>query len=341
MNALGDFALEQENKPIKTKWSRRQFLAGLSGTAAMAGITLGNHTKPSYAGLANDAGKVQQICIFSKHLQWLDYAGMAETAAEIGFDGLDLTVRPGGHVLPERVEDDLPKAVEAVKKTGLSVPMITTRINDHNDRLTEPILKTASQLGIRYYRLGYYKYEESKSIPARLAEIKPMLQGLVELNKQYNICGDYQNHAGSDRVGAPLWDLWELMKDLDSRWLGVQFDIRHATVEGGTVWPINFRLVASRTHTIVIKDFKWEKTPKGWQLQNCPLDQGMVDFRKYFKMLKQIGFSGPLSMHFEYPLGGANKGIRKLDIPRAKVIEAMRSDLRQLKTWLGEFELKI
>jgi len=42
-----------------------------------------------------------KISIFSKHLQWLDYKEMANVLSEVGFDGADLTVRPGGHVLPD------------------------------------------------------------------------------------------------------------------------------------------------------------------------------------------------------------------------------------------------
>ena len=52
-------------------------------------------------------------CVFSKHLQFLDYEEVGKTAKNMGFDGIDLTVRPRGHVLPERVEDDLPRAVQA------------------------------------------------------------------------------------------------------------------------------------------------------------------------------------------------------------------------------------
>lgn len=36
-----------------------------------------------------------KICIFSKHLQRLNYNDMASLAAEIGFEGIDLTIRPG------------------------------------------------------------------------------------------------------------------------------------------------------------------------------------------------------------------------------------------------------
>ena len=69
-----------------------------------------------------------EVHLFSKHLQFLDSNEMAAATAEMGFDGLDLTVRPKGHVLPERVADDLPKAVEAMKKYDLHPKMMTTNI---------------------------------------------------------------------------------------------------------------------------------------------------------------------------------------------------------------------
>ena len=78
--------------------SRRNFVSGL----AMAGALIPVH------GLTKESSKKKMpICIFSKHLQWCNYKEMADLAGEIGFDGVDLTVRPKGHVLPERVEEDL------------------------------------------------------------------------------------------------------------------------------------------------------------------------------------------------------------------------------------------
>jgi hypothetical protein len=55
------------------------------------------------------------LCLFSKHLPKLNYAELASTVKQIGFEGVDLTVRPGGHVLPERAAEDLPRAVEAIR----------------------------------------------------------------------------------------------------------------------------------------------------------------------------------------------------------------------------------
>ena len=320
--------------------NRRRFLKSSMGfTAATISI-------PMYIGAAVTAGrslekneKKFQICIFSKHLQWLDYDGMAQTAAELGFDGVDLTVRRNGHVLPERVEDDLPKSVEAIKKAGIEPLMIVTDINDPDDPNTEKILKTASALGIKYYRLGYYVYSEAQSIASTLEQVKPKIKDLAAMNKHYNIHGAYQNHSGSKYVGAPVWDLWELFKELDPQYIGCQFDIRHATVEGGMVWPIHLRLMAKYIKTLVIKDFSWEMQNNKWRIVNCPLGDGVVDFDGYLQLLKKLSIVGPISVHYEYDLGGANRGLTKLTIEKEKVLTAMRQDLEFLKTRLRKNDL--
>ena len=317
------------------KQSRRQFLS--ASALSVAPLILGSAGVRKL--LAADDKPQQSVHIFSKHLQWLDYKGMAETAAEVGFDGVDLTVRPRGHVLPERAVDDLPKAVEAVKKAGIKVMMMTTAITDPQDPLTEPILKTASRLGVRYYRTGYYRYDRAKSVPATLDEIRPRLRDLAAMNEHYGIAASYQNHAGDGYVGAPLWDLHSLLKDFDPRWIGSQYDIRHATVEGGTSWPTTLRLLAPHINTLVAKDFLWAQRDGKWRTENCPLGQGMVDFPKYFSMLDDQKIAVPFSLHLEYPIGGAEHGARKLDTNAEHVTTAMRKDLTRLKTWLRKRSL--
>lgn len=314
--------------------SRREFLRTSAAVAALPALYTTKTIAASPAS-GEEAKKPAKICIFSKHLQWLDYQGMAKTAAEVGFDGIDLTVRPDGHVLPQRVREDLPKAVEAVKAAGLDVPMITTAITDPNDALTADVLAVASKLGIRYYRMGYYQYQDSRSIQQTLSEARPMLRDLAAMNKQYNIVGAYQNHSGSQYVGACIWDLYELLKDLDPHWIGSQFDVRHATVEGGTTWPVHFRLMSPYINTLVAKDFRWAQIKGVWQPQNCPLGEGMVDFQRFFKMLRKAGIEVPFCLHLEYELAGAERGASRLTGDKQQVIEAMRKDLRFLRMALA------
>jgi L-ribulose-5-phosphate 3-epimerase len=312
--------------------SRRTFIRNVS--AAGAAVSLAGLLSVNLKAENKQSTKMQ-ICIFSKHLQWLDYDEMAETSAEIGFDGIDLTVRPGGHVLPENVITDLPKAKKAADKAGIAMPMMATAINNPDDPLTEPILKTAQDYGIQYYRMGYLKYKKEMAIDACLDTYKPLMAKLANLNETYKIHGAYQNHAGGN-VGAPVWDLWPLLKGVNPEWLGCQYDIRHATLEGGYSWPLALKLLQNYIRCMVIKDFKWVEVDGKWQAKNMPVGEGMVDFRSYFQMVKELNITGPISLHYEYPvLTEEEKSLSHAE-KKKKTIAVMRKDVLTLRKLLEE-----
>ncbi|UCH61776.1 MAG: sugar phosphate isomerase/epimerase [Fidelibacterota bacterium] len=315
-----------------TEMTRGEFLTMMAATGIILPTTrLAGMTEKSRPGKGGNL----PLCIFSKHLQFLDYDAMAETAAEIGFDGVDLTVRPGGHVLPENVERDLPRAVKAVRQAGLEVNMMTSRITDPDDPQTVSILKTAGRLGIGYYRMGYLKYKEELGVVQTLESYKPQLRELAGLNEKYGIHGAYQNHSGT-RIGGPVWDVWLLIKDLDPRWVGCQYDIRHAVVEGGISWPLGLKLLGSHIKITAIKDFYWAKVDGVWKVQNCPLGEGMVDFKTYFKMVNELRIEGPVSIHFEYPMPAESEGKLSLEQRRQKTVTVMKRDLETLRSMLKE-----
>jgi sugar phosphate isomerase/epimerase len=278
--------------------SRRAFIK----QSAMAGVGLplmGTKLVQDRAGA--DSTKKCPVCIFSKHLQFLeDYDDLADALLEAGLDGVDLGVRPGSHVEPDRVEEDLPRAVEAITKRDLLVPMMVTRIGDPEDPKTERVLKTSSQLGIKHYRMAYYRYEESLGMKKNLEKYRQMMKGLAGINESYQIHGAYQNHSGT-LVGAPLWDLWLLLDGLNPEWIGCQYDIRHATAEGTGSWPLGLELLKPFIKCIVFKDSKWEKIKGKWRAVYVPLGEGIIEVDRFLGYLKESGFSGPVSMHFEYP----------------------------------------
>ena len=316
--------------------SRKKFIA----SSVLAAISLQSVLKafasqPVVNNITNEPlpAIAMKICIFSKCMHWLNYEDMAAMAAEIGFDGIDLTVRPGGHVLPERVTQDLPKAVAAIEKAGLKVYMITTNIKSADETYTADILKTAAGLGIKYYRTAWYDYDQSIDIPTNLELIKKRLAGLLALNKQYNMHGAYQNHAGQ-YFGASIWDLWLALKDLDPAYISCQYDIRHATVEGPDTWSTSLNVLHKHIKTIAIKDFTWAPQGAKWQARTVPLGGGIVNYDKYLSMIKQYQISGPASMHFEYALGGAEDGAKTITIQAAVFKAAIKKDLDTFKEML-------
>ena len=323
--------------------TREDFLTTSFLTSAGLSLQLMGFGKDDNFSVHNSSKTIadskMKICIFSKQLQWMNYQEMATAVADMGYDGIDLTVRKGGHVLPERVAEDLPKAVEAANKAGIKIYMISTEIEDANNPLTKKIIETASVLGIRNYRLQGLNYQKDIDMLTNLEIIKSKYARLAELNKTYNVRGDYLNHSG-EGFGSSIWDLWLTIKDLDSKYIGSQFDIKHSTIAGAYSWPVDFKLIHNYVRTTVIRDFFWEKkNNKKWEIQAAPLGTGMVDFKKYFGLLKQYGIQGPICVMQDYVLGGAENGAKTLTIPKKDVLAAMKKDLNVLKTLLKEHEL--
>ncbi|MGH9665883.1 MAG: sugar phosphate isomerase/epimerase family protein [Bryobacteraceae bacterium] len=310
--------------------SRRELIAAATGLAAV----------PATAAPA--AAEGLKVAIFSKHLQFVSGGALAAAAAEMGFDGIDLTVRKGGHVDPARAVQDLPAIVKIIREHHLEVPMVTTDIIDADSPHAEDVLRAMQDLGIRNYRWGGFNYDYSKPLAAQLDALKPRVARLAALNKRYNATAMYHTHSGIGVVGASIWDLYIVLKDFDPEAVGMNYDIGHATIEGGFGgWINSFYITGRHLRGIAVKDCLWEKdAQKGWRAEFVPLGTGMVHFPKFFGMVKQSGFSGPLQIHFEYPLGGANNGARKLTVSQDVVFTAMKRDLQRLRGYLKDAGLQ-
>lgn len=315
---------------MSAKYDRRDFVKYglLSGTLIPMApyITMAASHKP-----VQDDDELN-ISVFSKHLQFLDYEDLASVSADIGFDGVELSVRDGGHVLPENVERDLPRAIAAIKDAGLNADMIVTGIKELNP-LTRTVLETAAAQGVKYYRMGYLRYPKNGSIPEALEHYRGKVKELANFSYSLGIQCCYQNHNGTS-VGSNVWEIWELLKDTDPEAMAAQYDIYHAVVEGGRSWPNGVRLLQDRISNIVLKDFRWEKIDGRWQVYKTPLGDGMVDFDAYFKMLKEFAIHVPVAMHFEFDLFGAERGSREVaESVRPTIYEAMKKDLELARKW--------
>lgn len=271
-----------------------------------------------------------QTTIFSKHLHWLNWENLAERSKNIGFTGIDLTVRPGGHVLPERVEEDLPKVHEICKKAGIEITMLCTNIQSSDEDAAAKILNTASQLGIKQYRMGWYFYQKERSLCENLEDIKCRLKDLAAMNEHYKIKGSYQNHDG-DWFGSSVWDLGSLLKEIDSPWLGCQYDILNATIEAANSWVWGLEYLSKYIHSIDIKDALWVIENGKQKLKYVPLGQGMINLKTFLHYIHKLRINVPYSFHFEYELGGAEKGLDYLRTPAQNVISSIKNDFSLFK----------
>jgi len=298
------------NAAMSQMFTRRTFLRNCAAAAALTPfISFGKESR-------------YRFCAFEKPLQFLSYDDMAALMAECGFHGIEATVRKGGHVLPERVEDDLPEMVEALKKHGLEMTILTSDINNASQPQAHKVLATAKKLGITRYRMLWYQYDLAKPVRPQLEAIRPQVKDLVAMNRELGVTALYQNHSGAKMVGAPLWDIYDIIQDHDPKQISIAYDIMHATAEGGLDWPIQFNLIQSHLGAVYVKDFTWENH----KTKATPLGTGQIN-HDFFALLKKSGFNGPISMHVEY-LERVND--RKIQA------DAFKKDFGTLRKWLND-----
>ena len=319
--------------------TRRDFVAVMS----MAGASLSLGGISSAVAATEETAPAAQnnavpIYFFSKPLDRFEVGFMADTLAGAGLDGFELTVRPGGKVEPDRADNDLPKFAEAIRNHKLALKMMVTSITGANSPFTEKVLKAASEVGVKHYRLGYYDYDFKAGILESLQKHKTSLQQLVAINKQYQIQAVYQNHSGI-RVGAAVWDVWELIRGLPVEQVSMQYDVRHAVTEGALSWILGMRLVRPYIGSLAIKDFTWNVSGGKARAVNVPLGEGIVDFNAYFKIIKELNIKTPISVHAEYPLlSSAEEDLSLME--KQKVITAkLKKDVDFVRTQFANHQI--
>ncbi len=273
--------------------TRREWIAAAAALPAAA------QNKPA-AAPPPPPRKKPILCIFSKHLQKIEYPELGEVIQQLGFEGCDLTVRKGGHVDPAKAQVDLFRAIESIQAAGVQVPMITTDITSATVYTSQMVLAIAGHSGVPLFKPGYWRYQPGDNIETRISQVRAEAAGVVTVGRAYGMTAGFHNHSGN-YVGEAVWDTRAIIQDLDPRFAGYYFDPCHATAEGGVAgWLISLRLALPRLKMVALKDFYWEKTGGKWKMTMCPIGQGMVDWPKFFEMLAAARFTGPISLHIEY-----------------------------------------
>ncbi|HTV01484.1 MAG TPA: TIM barrel protein, partial [Luteitalea sp.] len=202
-----------------------------------------------------------------------------------------------------RVTDDLPKAIAAIKDAGSQVAMLTTELTQPTDPTAPAVMAAAAAVGVRHLKAGYYRYAFA-DVTRELATATASFQALVGMAAKAGVVLAYHNHSGY--IGAPVWDTLQMIEGVPAAATGVYFDVRHATVEGGEAgWRVAFQRSVPHLRMLAMKDFYWDKGRDGrWRVVDCPLGEGMVDWKTYLAGVRAAKFAGPISLHVEYDTGG-------------------------------------
>jgi len=278
-----------------------------------------------------------QIVMFSKHLGGLPLPEAGRRIRELGFQGVDLTVRPGGHVLPERVERDLPVAVRQLADLGLAVPMITTGITGTSDPHAEATAATAARLGIRELKLGYWPYRDPGTLRGQLDAARGAMDGLEALARKHGVRVSIHTHSGA-YLSASAGNLYLILHGRDPHHAGAYVDPGHLTLEGfDQGWKLGLDLLQGYLSMVAVKTFGIFQEPAEpggparWRHRLVPLRDGIARWADVFATLKKLGWDGILTFHSEYQ--GAHSW---RDLTLEELLIQTREDLAYLRPILRE-----
>jgi hypothetical protein len=239
--------------------SRRGFVAGLAAAAAAL----------PKAGAAPRARTGPLLCLDTRLLPDVDYSQLGTFLNGLGLDGCDLSIEPGGTVLPEQSPVDLVRAIEVISGEGFEVPVITTSFFSILEPWARNVLGLSGRSGVTYFRTGYSRY------PERMLARRNEIVGLMSYGRAAEI-GMALPYPGGEAV----------IRDLDPAWIGYDFDTTEGSVD----------VVLPRLRMVRLRDARKD----GNRGVACPLGEGMVDWAAFFGALAHARFSGPLTVTLTY-----------------------------------------
>jgi sugar phosphate isomerase/epimerase len=236
------------------------------------------------------------------------YEEMAGMIKMLGFDGVELMVQPGGHIVPEHADLHLERAIEAMNGSGVDVYAVSTSANSPNDASLRIAIEWSGQMGVPTLRPGDWKFTAAEP-EARLLEVQREISMLASMARQTGTTIAIHNGTAG-LVGASVWDMYFLLRNLDQRLVGYDFDIGYAASQGDG-WPTALRLALPRLKMVTAHDCYWSKDSGSWKLAECPLGEGMVDWPKFLAELAKAKYSGPISLQVGYEPKDEFAAIRK------------------------------
>lgn len=260
-----------------------------------------------------------QTVLFTKLFRGLATEEMAEATANLGFDGIDLLIRPGHQVEPQ-APDQIQAAVRVLQEAGLTVPMATTDLTDPSQFPTERLLAACADAGIKLVRLGYWKYDPATGYAALLETAQRHLHDLVEIAERTGVRLAIQLHGGT--IHGSGAQAAALLAGHDPRIIGAYPDPGNQVVQDGREdWRFTFDVLQPWLCCVGVKNGGWfagevaESGQRHWRSDWLGLADGMVPWDDILTYLTETGYDGLLSLHSHY------------EVPLPQVLDQTRVDL--------------
>src|SRR5580704_16775817 len=221
---------------------------------------------PEVAAARAKPGARPLLCAYSGCFPKIPYAQLPEIIGSMGYDGMDLTVMPGGHVDPSRYMVDLDRAFQTFQDAGIELPIVTTSFTSPSQTYAYAILYVSAELGARFCRLGVWPPPLPPEASGQLTNIRAsmMRNDLAQFaitGARCKITPLLANHAGS-YPGRSIPEVEAMLTGIDPNAFGYCFDPVQAVIEalplsGGrsaNAWEAALQAALPRLAAVALSD---------------------------------------------------------------------------------------
>jgi len=212
----------------------------------------------------------------------------------LGFDAIELPVRPGYQVLPENVERDLPKAAKQFADCGVAIASIAGPTD-------EKTIAACAEAGVPVIRVMVRIGEDGYM--ATEARAQAEYEALVPLLDKYGVQIGVQNHC--DEFVANAMGLLHLMERFDPKHVGAVWDPAHCALNGEDP-ELAVDILWSHLCMVNLKNAFWQRRtgPEAevaeWQVYWTTGRQGLSPWARVAAELKRRHWRGVLCLTAEY-----------------------------------------
>ncbi len=238
------------------------------------------------------------FAVFVKPWKALSLAQLGPHIRSLGFDLIELPVRPGFPCEPDQIETQLPKAVKQLADDGVRVLNVTVSLPLDDERLYHACAEANVPMNRVIFGRKGMNYWEAEKVA------REQLDAAVPFCEQYGVQIGVQNHYGASMPVNEM-GLHHLVKDYDPRYVGAIWDPAHNGLEGMDPEPA-LEIVESHLCVVNLKNAYWKRIspPEAevaeWTVYFTSGRQGRSSWKRVADKLSAMNYKGPVCFSAEY-----------------------------------------
>ena len=257
-----------------------------------------------------------EFSVFTKPWKKTPLPELGKFVGGLGFDAIELPVRPGFQVEPEHVVKGLPLAAKQLAEFGIRIASVAGPTD-------EATIATCAEVGVPTIRIMADIGQEGYL--AKEAKLQKEYDALLPLLEHYGVQVGIQNHHGTMVCNA--MGLRRLIEKYDPQYIGAVWDAAHNALQGEEP-EMALDIVWSHLCMVNLKNAFWRRTtgPEAevvqWQPYWTSGRQGLASWPRVAAELKRRNYAGVVCLTAEYSDEAAVNRLIAEDIAFAKSLLA-------------------